>query len=158
MRLKPSPGEEVAMGNIESTASSLHQRYCAAVGDKDVSAFMRLYDPLVQVFDAWGEWQYDGAASWQKSVEGWFSSLGDEGVKVTFDETRCYGTLEGAISSSIVTYAAVSSTGEVLRSMQNRLTWGLRFDGQELVVIHEHTSAPIGFEDMKAILQKGPDS
>ena len=146
------------MDKVGLSVADLQQRYCAAVGDKDVKAFMRLYDPLVRVFDAWGEWQYDGAASWQKSVEGWFSSLEDEGVKVIFDETRSYGTAESAISSSIVTYAAVSSTGEVLRSMQNRLSWGLRSNGQELVVIHEHTSAPIGFDDMRAILQKAPDS
>lgn len=143
------------MANMELNVSNLQARYRAAVGNKDVAAFMGLYDPLVRVFDAWGEWQYEGAASWRKSVEGWFSSLGDEGVKVTFDETHSYGTAEFAVSSSIVTYAAVSPTGEILRSMQNRLTWGLRSNSGKLVVVHEHTSAPIGFEDMKAILQKG---
>lgn len=54
--------------------------------------------------------------------------------------------------------AAVSTAGAVLRSMQNRLTWGLRMNGQNAVVVHEHTSAPIGFEDMKAILQRSPGS
>lgn len=145
------------MSNIELAVSDLQQRYCKAVGDKDVSAFMRLYDPAARVFDAWGEWQYDGAEAWRKNVEGWFSSLRDEGVKVTFEETSSYGTAEIVISSSIMTYAAVSSTGDILRSMQNRLTWGLRLDEQAAMVVHEHTSAPIGFEDMKAILQRLPD-
>lgn len=144
------------MSDIELAVSDLQHDYSAAVADKDVSAFMRLYDPTVRVFDAWGVWQYDGAEAWRKAVEGWFSSLGDEGVKVTFEDTRSYGTPEGAISSSIVTYAAVSPEGEVLRSMQNRVTWGLHIEGEEILVVHEHTSAPIGFDDMKAILQRSP--
>ena len=38
--------------------------------------------------------------------------------------------------------------------MQNRLTWALRVSGHVLRIAHEHTSAPIGFEDQKAILQR----
>lgn len=145
---------ENAMSDIEETVSSVQQRYATAVGDKDVATFMALYDPTVRVFDAWGVWQYDGAAAWRKSVEEWFSSLGDEGVKVTFEDTHSSGTSGSIVASAIVTYAAVSKDGEILRSMQNRVTWGLRQDGEAAVVVHEHTSAPIGFEDMKAILQK----
>lgn len=142
------------MDNIELTVSNLQQRYCTAVGDKDVSAFLRLYDPAVRVFDAWDEWEYDGIEAWRKNIERWFSSLGDEAVRVTFDETRSYGASESAISSSIVTYAAVSAAGEELRAMQNRLTWGLRLDKGAADIVHEHSSAPIGFERMKAILQR----
>lgn len=146
------------MSDIEIAVSRLQQEYCAAVMNKDVSAFMRLYDPAIRVFDAWGVWQYDGGEAWRKCVEDWFSSLGDERATVSFEDTRSYGITEGGFSSSIMTYAAVSTAGAVLRSMQNRLTWGLRMNGQNAVVVHEHTSAPIGFEDMKAILQRSPGS
>jgi len=37
--------------------------------------------------------------------------------------------------------------------MQNRISWVLEMSGHVLRVIHEHTSAPIGFEDGKAILK-----
>ena len=61
-----------------------------------------------------------------------------------------------AITSAIVTYASLSAEGEELRSMQNRITWGLRTTGHVLRIVHEHTSAPVGFEDMKAILHRPP--
>ena len=38
--------------------------------------------------------------------------------------------------------------------MQNRISWVLEMSGHVLRVIHEHTSAPIGFEDSKAILKR----
>jgi hypothetical protein len=63
-----------------------------------------------------------------------------------------------AMTSSIVTYANLSAQGEEVRSMQNRITWGLRTTGHVLRIVHEHTSAPVGFEDMKAILQRRPNT
>jgi hypothetical protein len=61
---------------------------------------------------------------------------------------------ELASVSAIVTYASLSAQGEPLRAMQNRITWVLRTSGHVLRIIHEHTSAPIGFNDSKAILQR----
>jgi hypothetical protein len=40
--------------------------------------------------------------------------------------------------------------------MQNRMSWGLKTSGHVLRIFHEHTSAPVGFEDMKAILVREP--
>lgn len=128
--------------------------YESAVFAKDVPAFMRLYDPGVRVFDAWGVWSYDGAEAWQRAVEGWFTSLGTERVKVRFEEVRKTTGKDMASVSAIVTYAGVSAEGEPLRAMQNRLTWALRTVGHVLRIVHEHTSAPIAFEDSKAILAR----
>ena len=97
---------------------------------------------------------HDGAAAWQIAVEGWFASLGSERVKVTFDEVQTSVGRDSAIVSAIVTYAGISDRGEPLRAMQNRLTWGLRTIGHVLRIVHEHTSAPIGFSDSKAILHR----
>ena len=55
--------------------------------------------------------------------------------------------------TAIVSYAAVAPNGTESHSMQNRITWTLRTVGHNLRIVHEHTSAPIGFEDMKAILK-----
>ena len=38
--------------------------------------------------------------------------------------------------------------------MQNRISWLLKTSGHVLRIVHEHTSAPIGFEDAKAILER----
>jgi ketosteroid isomerase-like protein len=130
------------------------EAYEAAVYAKDVEAFMRLYDCGARVFDAWGVWSYEGASAWQVAVEGWFASLGTERVKVTFDEVSSVGTPVFMSVSAIVTYTGVSAQGEPVRAMQNRLTWVLKTSGHVLRIIHEHTSAPAGFEDGKAILQR----
>ncbi|HJV60773.1 MAG TPA: nuclear transport factor 2 family protein [Albitalea sp.] len=142
------------MSDTDKSLTRILESYKAAVLAKDVEAFMRLYDPGVRVFDAWGVWSYEGSQAWQRAVEGWFTSLGTERVRVTFDEVRSAGTAEMATLSAIVTYTGLSAQGEPLRTMHNRLTWVLRTTGHVPRIVHEHTSAPIGFEDSKAILQR----
>jgi len=142
------------LSDTEKSVSRIIEAYKAAVHAKDAAALVRLYDPKVRVFDAWGVWSHEGAEAWQRTVEGWFTSLGDERVKVAFDDVVVSDGREAAIVSAIVTYAGVSADGRPLRTMQNRLTWGLRTSGHVLRIVHEHTSAPIGFEDQKAILQR----
>ena len=66
---------------------------------------------------------------------------------------------ELVVVSAIVSYATQPAGGDspaAPRSMHNRLTWVLRTSGHVMRIAHEHTSAPIGFEDMKAILQRQP--
>ena len=142
------------MNDMDKAIAGVLKSYASAVFSKDVKTFMHLYDPNVRVFDAWGVWLYEGAAAWQVAVEGWFTSLNTENVKVTFDDVRSLGGPELAMMSAIVTYAGVSAGGEPLRSMQNRITWVLRTSGHNLRIVHEHTSAPIDFNESKAILNR----
>ena len=146
------------MSDIDPPIARILESYKSAVYAKDVGAFMRLYDPSVRVFDAWGVWSYEGAPAWQQAVEGWFASLGTEKVKVTFNEVGSVAASNFATVSAFVTYAAVSAQGEQLRAMQNRLTWALKTSGHVLRIVHEHTSAPAGFEDGKVILQRSGTS
>lgn len=142
------------MSDIDKSITQILETYMAAVLAKNVETFMRLYDPGVRVFDAWGVWSYEGAVAWRSAIEAWFTSLGTERVKVTFDDVRTVAGREFAIVSAIVTYAGTTAQGEPLRRMQNRLTWGLKTSGHVLRIVHEHTSAPLGFDDAKAILQR----
>ena len=142
------------MSDIDKATARVLEIYKSAVLAKDVDAFMRLYDPGVRVFDAWGVWSYEGAAAWQVAVEGWFTSLGTEKVKVTFDDVQTSEGRDFLVISAIATYAAVSAQGEPLRAMQNRVTWALKTIGHVPRIVHEHTSAPLGFEDSKGILQR----
>ena len=142
--------------DIDKAIARVLNIYATAVFDKDVEAFMRLYDPAVRVFDTWGVWSYEGAPAWQVAVEGWLTSLGSEKVKVRFDDVKTAGGPELATLSAVVTYAGLSAQGEALRAMQNRISWGLRTSGHVLRIVHEHTSVPIAFTDMKAMLQRDP--
>jgi ketosteroid isomerase-like protein len=143
------------VADLDKSIVQVLDAYSAAVFSKDIDAFIRLYDPSARVYDAWGVWSYEGASAWRIAAEGWFTSLNTERVKVTFEDVKATVAKDFAYVSAIVTYAGISSEGTALRAMQNRLTWVLRMSGHVLRVVHEHTSAPIGFEDMKAILQRG---
>jgi ketosteroid isomerase-like protein len=142
------------MSDIEKQIHRVIGSYEAAVFAKDVETFMRLYHPTVRVFDAWGVWLYEDAPSWRRAVEAWFTSLRSERVKVSFSEVQTTTEQALATVSAIVTYAAESAQGQPLRSMHNRITWVLRETGHVFRIVHEHTSAPIGFEDSKAILSR----
>lgn len=130
------------------------ETYKSAVLAKNVETFMHLYAPDARIFDAWGIWSYEGAAAWRVAVEGWFTSLGNETCKVAFDDVQIIGDPSFAAMSAIVTYAGISAQGQEIRAMQNRISWVLKIKGHVLRIVHEHTSAPIGFEDAKAILQR----
>lgn len=140
------------MSDLDKDLARVLGQYQAAVLAKDADAFMRLYAPEVRVFDAWGVWQYDGTDAWRQAVEGWFTSLGSERVKVSFDEVHGHAGKEVSTLHAIVTYAALSADGVPLRSLSNRITWVLRTTGHVPRIVHEHTSAPMGFDDQKAIL------
>jgi uncharacterized protein (TIGR02246 family) len=134
------------------------ETYSSALFDKDSAAFLKLYHPDVRVFDLWGNWIYDGAAAWREVVGHWFGSLGTERAKATFDDVRLTETPALATISAIVTYEGQSASGEKLRDMQNRVTWVLAPHEGAWKIIHEHTSAPIGDGDLKAILQRAAKS
>ena len=142
------------MSEIEASVARVIEGYKAAVAARDIDAFMRLYDPAVRVFDAWGVWSYEGVPAWQVAIEGWFASHPTDRLKVTFEDIGSVSTPAFASVSAIVTYAVVSAQGEQVNAMQNRLTWVLKTSGHVLRIVHEHTSAPVGFEDAKAILQR----
>lgn len=142
------------MSDTEKQVVRALETYKSAVLAKNAETFMQLYDPKVRVFDTWGAWSYEGAAAWRVAIEGWFSSLGGESVRVTFEDVKIVGEKNFAAMSAIVTYAGISAQGQELRAMQNRISWVLKTSGHVLRVIHEHTSAPVGFEDAKAILKR----
>ena len=142
------------MNDAEKAVQGVIGQYAAAVLAKDVEAFMRLYHPDVRVFDTWGVWVYEGSAAWRVAVEGWLTSLGGERVRVSFADVQIAAEHGLASASAIVTYAAESAQGEALRAMQNRISWVLRESSHVLRIVHEHTSAPVGFEDGKAILDR----
>jgi len=156
-----APGRGSSLVNRRPTVSDTEKQvlraldtYKSAVLAKNAETLMHLYDADVTVFDTWGVWSYQGAAAWRVAIEGWFASLGTGSVRVSFDDVKIIGNPGFASVSAIVTYAGVSAQGEALEAMQNRISWVLKTSGHVLRIVHEHTSAPVGFEDSKAILKR----
>jgi uncharacterized protein (TIGR02246 family) len=137
-----------------STPQSILDAYAAAVYDRDAEGFLRLYETKARIYDTWGVWAYEGTASRRQAIEGWFSSLGDERVKVTFDDVQITEDQALAVITTTGRYAAISVDGVEIRSMQNRFTWALQCKDGGWSIVHEHTSVPIGFNDLKGMLQR----
>src|SRR5262249_15723003 len=97
--------------------------------------------------DMWGRWSYDGAAPWREMAAEWFGSLGSEQVAVEYQDLQSVVGADVAVASAFVTYKGLSAEGEVLRAMNNRLTWAVpkQADGT-WKAFHEHSSAPADFE------------
>lgn len=142
------------MKDVDDTIAKLQAKYISAVATRNVSGLIQLYDPKVRVFDAWGVWEYNGTESWQVAIEGWFASDPNNKFQVSFTDSVMMGDLALTSMSAIANYASIAPDGSVVHSMQNRITWIVRTAGHQLRIVHEHTSAPIGFEDMKAILKR----
>jgi ketosteroid isomerase-like protein len=142
------------MKEIASPFQQLLDQYQAAVLAKDVAAFTALYDDEVEVFDMWGSWSLSGIDAWRAMATGWFASLGTETVVVTASEVHAAQSGELAIGHALLTFTAIAASGERLRSMSNRITVGMKRSGHGWKVFHEHTSAPIDPQSIKAILER----
>jgi len=130
------------------------ETYKSAVLAKNAETFMHLYDADVRVFDTWGIWSYEGVSAWRVAVEGWFASLASETVRVTFEDVKIAVEPGFASMTAFARYASVSAQGQEIRAMHNRITWLLKSRSHVLRIVHEHSSAPIGFEDTKAIFMR----
>ena len=121
---------------------------------KDVEAFVSIFADDVRVFDMWGTWSHDGIDAWRQMATDWFGSLGDERVRVDFDEVRSTVGEDVALVSAFVTFTGLSADGDELRSLNNRLTRALRRTEGVWKVVHEHTSAPVDMATGKVDLAR----
>jgi ketosteroid isomerase-like protein len=134
--------------------NSFFETYKSSVLNKDVDTLMALYDKDFIAFDMWGRWSYVGEGPWREMNQRWLGSLGSESVAVEFDDINTVSGGGVACANATVTYKALSETGEVLRSMQNRLTWVAKQNNGAWKIVHQHTSAPIDPSTGTAILHR----
>ena len=133
----------------------LLDRYKAAVLARDAEALLALYDERVQVFDQWGAWRCDGREAWRTSVAQWFGSIGSgERVVVEVNDLHADEAPELAAVHAVFRFAAVDDAGRTLRWLDSRMTMVLRRAAAGWAIVHEHSSAPIDHETLKARLQR----
>lgn len=132
---------------------ALADAYREAVRAKDPERLAALYDADVRVFDTWGDRPFEGLAAWRVNLDGWLTSLGDdESVEVSFGGVRISSHGEMGCLHALVTYRALNAAGEVVRWMDNRLSWVVVRSQHGWTIAHEHTSVPIG-PDLQGVLQ-----
>ena len=128
--------------------------YKTAVLDKDVDTLMSLYGRDFVAFDLWELWCHVGDGPWRAMNQDWLSSLGSESVAVEFSDVHIVSGSDVAAAYATVSYTAMSETGTILRSMDNRLTWVAQIQDGVWKIIHQHTSAPIAPGTMRAVLHR----
>lgn len=143
------------MNESTSAFQQILDGYRAAVLAKDVEAFVALYADDIHVFDMWGAWSLHGIDAWRAMATDWFGSLGSETVVVEATQVHSTAADELAFGHALLKFSAHAADGTVLRSMTNRVTMGLRRREGVWRVAHQHTSAPIEHDTLKAILQLG---
>ncbi|MHC8516167.1 YybH family protein [Sporosarcina sp. ITBMC105] len=131
------------------------ENYKTAVYEKDVGKFLSMYAPEVHIYDCWENWESKGISSWEENVLKWFNGLSDDGVllKAEFNEIVVEEDSYLAIVRCAINYAAYQEeSGEKLRQLTNRFTFGLKKVNESWVIAHEHSSLPINTETGKGIL------
>jgi ketosteroid isomerase-like protein len=131
------------MGLNKNAILQVLELYKTSVYEKDVDKFLSIYDSSAKVFDTWGIWMFEGLEPRRPVIENWFGSLGQERVRVNFNDVNVVESNDMAILTAIGSYAAISIDNKELRSMQNRFTWAMKLVEGRWKIFHEHTSVPI---------------
>ncbi|MDM5197219.1 MULTISPECIES: YybH family protein [Fictibacillus] len=137
-----------------SVVQDVLDNYKSAVYEKDVERFLSSYDPDVHIYDCWGKWESRGIAPWKESVTEWFNGLAADGVylNVDFNDLVVEENSNLAFIHCAVTFAAhQEESGEKLRQITNRFTFGLRKEKDSWLITHEHSSLPIDMNTGKGM-------
>lgn len=132
------------------------ENYKTAVYEKDVEKFLSMYAPDMHIYDCWGSWESKGISSWREKVMAWFNGLNEDGVllEVEFNDLVVEENSNLAFAHCDVIFAAhLKDSGEKLRQMTNRFTYGLKKVDESWVIAHEHSSLPINMETGKGIFK-----
>lgn len=141
------------MSMIFNTVQEVLENYKTTVFEKDVDRFVSSFSSDIHLYDCWDDWEIKGIAQWKEIVKAWFDGLHEEGVllKTEFTDVVVEEHGELALVHCAVTYAAHDKSGEKLRQMTNRFTFGLRKKHESWTIIHSHSLLPISMKTGKGI-------
>jgi uncharacterized protein (TIGR02246 family) len=131
----------------DTGVKDVFDRYVAAVNASDADALLALYADEVHVFDMMEPFERHGNDASRDLLQAW---LGDESVtqECTIEDLHMVESGDLAAARAAVRYGMTMADG-TRHSMWNRATWTLqRIDG-EWKIVTEHTSVPLGEEDMQ---------
>ncbi|WP_088041528.1 nuclear transport factor 2 family protein [Bacillus sp. EAC] len=129
------------------------ENYRSAIYEKDVERFVSTYSADVHVYDCWENWECIGIVQWKETVKDWFNGLSEDGhlLKTDFDNVVVEENSNLSFVHCAVTFTALAESGEKIRQMTNRFTFGLKKENESWTIIHEHSSLPLSMETGKGI-------
>lgn len=136
-----------------NTVQDILDNYKSAIYEKDVERYVSTFASDIHIYDCWGDWECIGISQWEEIVKEWFNGLSEEGVflKTDFADLVIEENSDLAFIHCAVTFAAHNESGEKLRQMTNRFTFGLRKENESWTISHSHSSLPISIETGKGI-------
>lgn len=122
-------------------------RYVAAVKASDLNALMALYTDDVHIFDMMEPFERHGIEAWREMAGAW---LGEKGATqdCLIEDLNVIESGDIAVARAAVRYGVTMADG-THHTMWNRGTWTLQRIDSDWKIIHEHTSVPLGSEDMQ---------
>lgn len=134
-----------------TSPETLISRYTAAATALDKDALLALYAPDVRLFDLMRPWQIRGIGAWDASVARWFADVGTD-PEVTASDVDVKTTAGMAVLTMRMDYYHVNAEGK-REGMPNRLTWVAVPNGDDWMIVHEHTSVPLNEETMSPVFE-----
>ncbi|MGG1575723.1 YybH family protein [Fictibacillus sp. NRS-1165] len=136
-----------------NTVQDVLDNYKSAIYEKDVERYVSTFASDIHIYDCWGDWECIGISQWEEIVKEWFNGLSEEGVllRTDFADLVIEENSDLAFIHCAVTFAAHNESGEKLRQMTNRFTFGLRKENESWAISHSHSSLPISMETGKGI-------
>lgn len=126
------------MGNPET----LVDRYTAAIEAVDKDAMLALYAPEARVFDMTMPWEHRGREDFGVKLDEWFSHMRGIKTEAIVWDIEVRATDEMALLTMMIGYYDTNEQGK-RDGMNNRLTWVAVPAGDDWLIVHEHTSAPL---------------
>ena len=120
--------------------------YKSSVYEKDVEKFLSIYANDILIYDCWSNWECRGISHWRSEVEEWFNGLIADGVSLTvdFNDLVIEENMNLAfVYCSLTFHAHNVESGEKLRHLTNRFTFGLKKVNDSWIITHEHSSIPL---------------
>lgn len=131
----------------ETDIRDVFDRYAAAVKASDADALMALYADDVHVFDMMEPFERHGRESGREMIQSW---LGDTSATQDCDIEDLQVIESGDLAAvrAAVRYGVTMADG-THHTMWNRATWTLRRIDGAWKIVTEHTSVPLGEDDMQ---------
>lgn len=137
------------MATTQTTVQSVFDRYVEAVKASDADALLSLYADDVHVYDLMEPFERHGREAGREMMREW---LGKEEEKQSCTIEDLHVEQEGdlAVARASLLYEVTMPDG-THHGMWNRGMWALRRIDGEWKIIMEHTSVPLGAEDMQPV-------
>ncbi|MBM7563983.1 YybH family protein [Paenibacillus sacheonensis] len=135
------------------TVQDALENYKSAIYEQDAARFLATFAADIHIYDCWESWACTGISAWKEIVAAWFAGLREEGVvlRTDFADLVVESNANLAFVRCAITFAAYNKSGEKLREITNRFTFGLRNEQESWVIAHAHSSLPISLETGKGL-------